>query len=180
MMKKRYLALLALLVCLTMLSIGCTKKQEVTYQGKPLNEWIKMLKEPDLAAKTSAIAAISALGPEAKEATPAIIETIRQVRNRDKRMLVACVDALLGMGKEAVPYLIDLLKDDTWEMRRGSAWMLGKLGPDAKDAVPALTEALNDPNEVVRLKAAEALKKIAGEEAESKKPDSAESAPQEK
>ena len=168
------------LVCIAILSIGCTKKEEVTYEGKPLSEWIKMLEEPDLKAKSSAIAAISELGPEAKEATPALIETIRQVRNGDKRMLVACNDALLGMGKEAVPYLIDLLKDDTWEMRRGSAWMLGKLGPEAKDAVPALTEALNDPNEVVRLKAAEALKKITGEEAESKNPDSAESAPQDK
>jgi HEAT repeat protein len=82
------------------------------------------------------------------------------------------------MGKEVVPYLIDLLKDDTWEMRRGSAWMLGKLGPEARDAIPALTEALKDENEVVRQKAAEALKKIEGEEAESGTPDSAESAPE--
>ena len=176
-MKKRCLAIL---VCIAILSIGCTKKEEVTYQGKPLSEWIQMLEQPDLAAKSSAIAAIRELGPEAKEAAPAIIKTIRQVRNGDKRMLVACIDTLLGMGKEAVPYLIDLLKDDTWEMRRGSAWMLGKLGPDAKDAVPALTEALKDPNEVVRLKAAEALKKIAGAEPETKGPVSEESAPQQK
>jgi HEAT repeat protein len=176
MMKRRCLTLL---ICITVLSIGCTKKEEVTYEGKPLSVWIKMLEQPDLAAKSSAIVAIIELGPEAKEAAPAIIETIRQVRNRDRRMLVACNDALLRMGKEAVPYLVDLLKDDTWEMRRGSAWMLGKLGPEARDAVPALTEALEDPNEVVRQKAAEALKKIAGEEAESKSPDSAQSAPKE-
>ena len=105
-MKKRCHALVAfpaLLICIAMLSIGCTKKEEVTYQGKPLSEWIKMLEEPDPAAKSSAIAAIMELGPEAKEAAPAIIEMIRQVRNRDKRMLVACNDALFAMGKEAVP-----------------------------------------------------------------------------
>ena len=40
--------------------------------------------------------------PEAKEAIPALIETIRQTRNHDK-ILLACNYALLGMGKGIVP-----------------------------------------------------------------------------
>ena len=176
MMKKRCLALL---VCTAILSIGCTKKEEVTYQGKPLSEWMKMLKDENLIKKYAAIKAIGELGPEAKEAIPVLIETIRETKHRDKRILFACNQALLGMGKEIVPHMIALLKDDTWEMRRGSAWVLGKLGPDAKDAVPALTEALNDPNDAVRRRAAEALKKIKGEEGALKKADSAESASKE-
>jgi HEAT repeat protein len=173
---------LALLVCVAILSIGCTKKKkEVTYEGKPLSEWINMLRDEDPTKRFAAIGAVRQIGPEAKEAIPILIETIREVRNnRDRRMLVACNKALLGMGKEIVPHMISLLKDETWEMRRGSAWMLGKLGPDARDAVPALTEALNDPQPAVRAKAAEALKKIKGEEGDFKKPVPAESAPEEK
>jgi HEAT repeat protein len=176
MIKKRCLVLL---LCVAILSIGCSRKEEVVYQGKPLSEWMKMLKDEDLIKKYAAIKAIGELGPEAKEAIPILIETIREMKDRDKRILFACNQALLGMGKEIVPHMIALLKDDTWEMRRGSAWVLGKLGPDAKDAVPALTEALNDPNHAVRTKAAEALKKIKGEEGVLKKPDSAESASKE-
>lgn len=163
---------MALLVCVAILSLGCTKKKEVTYEGKPLSEWMKMLKGEDPIGKYAAIHAVGKIGPEAKEAIPILIETIREVRNRDRRILVACNKALLGMGKEIVPHMISLLKDDTWEMRRGAAWILGKLGPDAKEAVPALTEALNDANPSVRLQAQESLKKIQGKEGELKEPDS--------
>ena len=163
---------LSLLVCVVILSIGCTKKKEVTYEGKPLSEWIKMLEDENPVNRLTAITVVGEIGPEAKEAIPILIETIREVRNRDKRILVACNKALLAMGKEIVPHMISLLKDDTWEMRRGAAWILGKLGPDARDAVPALTEALKDTNPAVRTKAQEALKKIQGEEGELEEPDS--------
>ena len=157
-----------------MLSLRCSRKEEVAYQGKPLSAWIEMLNDEDPNRKFAAIKAIGEIGPEAREAIPVLVETIRQTRNRDKRMLLACNHVLIGMGKEIVPHMISLLKDDNWEMRRGSAWMLGKLGPDAKDAIPALTEALNDPSEAVRTKAAVSLKKIKQEEGELRKPNSAE------
>ncbi len=131
-----------------------------------------MLHDEDPNRKYAAIQAIGEIGPQGKEAIPILIETIRETRNRDKRILIACNHALLGMGKEIVPYMIALLKDDDWEMRCGSAWMLGKLGPDAKDAIPALTEALNDSSEAVRINAAEDLKRIKEEKGESRGPNS--------
>jgi len=168
---------LALLLCVAILSIGCSKKKEkVVYQGKPLSEWMKMLEEPNPATKYAAVNAVGKMGPEAREAIPLLVETIRQTRNRDKKLLLACNYALLAMGKEIVPAMITLLKDDVWEMRRGAAWILGKLGPEAKDAVPALTEALNDSNPEVRTRAAAALKKIKGGNAESVNPNPGESA----
>jgi len=173
MIKKRCLVLL---VCMVILSIGCSRKEEVVYQGKPLSEWIKMLEEPSPATKYAAINALGKIGPEAREAIPLLVETIRQTRNHDKRILLACNYALLAMGKEIVPGMISLLKDDDWEMRRGAAWILGKVGPEAKDAVPALTEALNDSNPAVRTKAAEALKKVKGGYKESVDTNSGESA----
>jgi len=166
-----------LLVCIVILFAGCSRKEEVVYQGKPLSEWIEMLEGTNLSAKLSAINAVGKIGPEAKDAIPALIETIRQTRNHDKKILLGCNYALLAMGKEIVPYMISLLKDDEWEMRRGAAWILGEVGPEAKDAVPALTEALNDSNPEVRTRAAEALKKVKGGNAESVNTNSGESAP---
>lgn len=177
MKKKQYLALLA---CMALLTTACSRKEKATYQGKPVSVWIEMLKDKDPSRKYAALQALSEIGPEAKEAIPILIETIRETKNRDKRILVACNHALFGMGKEIVPTMISLLKDDDSEMRRGSAWMLGNLGPDAKDAIPALTVALNDSSEAVRIKAAEALKKIKEEEGDSRRPNSAESTFQEK
>jgi len=140
------------------------------YQGKSLGEWIKVLEGPNPIERYAAINAIGEMGPTAKRAIPVLIETIRETRNRDKKMLLSCNYALLAMGKEIVPYMITVLKDDNWEMRRGAAWILGKVGPAAKDAIPALTEALNDTNAVVRKKAAESLKKIKGEKGDLEKP----------
>jgi HEAT repeat protein len=165
-----------LLVCIAILFAGCSRKQEVVYQGKPLSEWIEMLEGTNPTAKLSAVNAVGKIGPEAKEAIPALIEMIRQTRNHDRKTLLGCNHALLAMGKEIVPYMISLLKDDEWEMRRGAAWILGKVGPDAKAAVPALTEALKDPNPAVQKKAAEALQKITGKNAEAVNPHSGESA----
>lgn len=161
---------LVLLLCIVLLSIGCKKPEETIYQGKPLSAWINMLENPNPVTRYTAIKAIGEIGPKAKQAIPQLVETIRETRNRDKRMLLACNHALLEMGREIVPSMIFLLKDDEWEMRRGAAWILGKVGPDAKDAIPALTRALKDTNAAVRNKAAESLKKIRGEENKSEKP----------
>lgn len=178
MKKKRCLALLA---CVLLITIACSRKEEATYRGKPLHAWIKMLNDQDPNRKYAAIKAIAEIGPQGKEAIPVLVETIRETRNGDKRILIACNHALLAMGEQIVPYMIALLKDENWEMRRGSAWMLGKLGSKAKDAITALTETLNkDPSEAVRIKAAEALKKIKDEEGDSRRSNSEESTSQEK
>jgi HEAT repeat protein len=161
LMKKRFLVLL---VCMAIVSIGCNRKEEAVYQGKPLSQWMKLLEDTNPITRLAAIHAVGKIGPDASAAIPVLVDTIRQTRNHDRRILVACNNALLEMGQEIVPYIIPLLKDDDWEMRRGGAWLLGKVGPDAKDAVPALTEALNDTNAAVRMKAAEAIKKIVGDQ----------------
>jgi HEAT repeat protein len=153
---------LAVLVSLAVPFTGCTKKEEVAYGGKPLHAWIEMLKANDPYTRYAAVQAVGEIGPEAREAIPLLVETIRLSRNGDRRMLLACNNALLKMGREIVPHMITLLKDEEWEMRRGGAWILGKLGPEAADAVPALTEALKDPSPAVRQKAEESLQKIKG------------------
>jgi len=154
---------LLLFLCLLVLPISCREPPEVTYEGRPLGAWIAMLESHDPAARTAAVQALRQIGPQARQAIPALIQTIRETRNRDRKLLLACNGALLAMGQEIVPSMIALLRDDDWEMRRGSAWILGRLGPDAREAVPALTRAIQDPHPAVRRKAAESLKKIQGQ-----------------
>jgi len=161
---------LLLALCLLALSLACKKQSEVTYEGKPLRAWLAMLESQDPAERYAAVRAVREIGPEASPAIPILIETIRETRNRDKKLLLACNGALLAMGREIVPHMIVLLRDDSWEMRSGSAWILGKLGPEARDAVPALTRALQDPHPAVRSRAAVSLKQIRGEPVEARRP----------
>lgn len=161
---------LRLTLCLLALCLACEKPAEVSYQGKPLHAWIEMLRSPDPAERHAAVRAVREIGPEARPAIPMLIETIRETRHRDKKLLLACNGALLAMGREIVPHVTVLLRDDSWEMRGGGAWILGKLGPDAREAVPALTRALQDPHPAVRSRAAAALKQIRGEPVQARRP----------
>ena len=75
------------------------------------------------------------------------------------------LDLLGCCGKPGVPALIDALGDADRAVRAMAAWHLGRIGPDAREATAALTDRLTDTEADVRSAAAEALKKIRGEEA---------------
>ena len=109
MINGRYLLVLA---CMAILSMGCTQKKEVAYQGKPLRVWIDMLEEPNPISRYAAIQAVGEIGPEAREAIPVLVDIIRSTRNHDKRMLLASNRSLRAMGREIGPHMIALLKDD--------------------------------------------------------------------
>ena len=74
------------------------------------------------------------------------------------RMLGEC-------GRCAVPALKSLLDDEDKTVRYWAAWELGNVGTAAEDTAPALTRALADADGDVRQAAADALKKIRGDEA---------------
>ena len=69
-------------------------------------------------------------------------------------------------GKRSTPYLVTALDDSGSYAPYLSALLLGRIGPDARGAIPALTTALRHESELVRLTAAEALKRIQGEQPE--------------
>jgi hypothetical protein len=66
-------------------------------------------------------------------------------------------------GSEAVPRLLELLKSENLWMRKVAANVLGNTGDQR--AVEPLIAALRDQDDTVRRCAAEALKKLRGEEA---------------
>jgi HEAT repeat protein len=109
-----------------------------------------------------AAASLEELGPAAKEAIPALEQTLKS--EQDLGICITAASALAAIGPEAVPVLVSALAvavyDKQWAILHG----LGKLGPAARQAVPVLMkilqkEVLHDFLEV-RSEAAESLGKI--------------------
>lgn len=67
---------------------------------------------------------------------------------------------LIGTGERAMPQMVELLSDRDAAIRYWAATGLGSLGPKARSARANLLTAIEDPSPVVRLAAAEALRKI--------------------
>jgi len=80
-----------------------------------------LLKDEDMFVRRAAVKALVNIGPAAKKAVPALMETLIYVDAYDPN---------------------DKLKA---EIRMNAAIALGKIGPAAKKAVPALIKALSDP-----------------------------------
>jgi HEAT repeat protein len=97
-------------------------------------ELVKELKNPDWMVRSHTIYALGKIGPAAKAAILALIQTLKE----EKAVFRPNV--------------------------ANAARALGQIGPEAKVAVPILTELLNDDNLNVRKESAEALKRIRGKE----------------
>lgn len=109
-----------------------------------------------------AAASLEELGPTAKEAVPALEQTLKS--EQDLGICIAAASALAAIGPEAVPALRSALAGAVYDKQWPILHALGKLGPAAKQAVPVLMKVLQ--NEVlhdflgVRSEAADTLGKI--------------------
>ena len=125
-----------------------------------------------------AIAAILALGMIGPEATAAVPELVRALRDDDPRVRWFAAGALASIGpgaKASVPALIEALRSKDvatggevtfWNgamsredgpIRLAAAVALGRIGPESRAAVPDLVRALRDPDARVRSETAQAL-----------------------
>jgi HEAT repeat protein len=146
------------------------------------------LKDEEAGVSMAAARILGHLGPDAKDAVPALIETLKDgsgaggwavetlreigpvtipavlevVRKSHKAEARALALAVLWSfgpkSREAIPVLVKSLKDENWEVRGKAAWVLGAIGPEAESAVPSIVELLND--ETASAQASEALAKI--------------------
>jgi HEAT repeat protein len=146
-------------------------RREAAYQlsqlgvkAKPaLPALLKALDDDDKQMWSSVMAAIAAMGPEAKEVVPVLIERVdgRKGKGRRERdvsfgvMRVAYV--LSRMGPDAIPPLIAALGENDLGLHLVAARALGSMGPAAHDAAPALIKNLADPQASVRDESAQAL-----------------------
>jgi HEAT repeat protein len=98
------------------------------------------------------------LGPDAREAVPALVEALGP---DDTANVVAAALARIGpAAAQAVPALVADLRGPDAGRRWRAARTLGRIGPLAESAVAELMAALRDPNEAVRAHAARALGRI--------------------
>jgi HEAT repeat protein len=139
--------------------------REPVYQGQPASYWVGQLKDDDRYVRMHAAAALGQIGPHAREAVPALLESLQ---DNDDSIRQWAAQALEGIGKEAeeaVPALRRALNDVNAFVRIKAAAVLWKLGGQAPAVIDALVEALREDNWMVRSAAALALGKIGPEAA---------------
>jgi len=151
-------------------------------KAERLEQLIRDLKNPDEQVRYQAAEALKQMGPEAKDAVPALIATLqdKKVKAAGSSVRYEAAEALGEIGapaaNKAIPALRAMLRDRqersdiqaaAWaalmkiyrkdpdpKVRMNAAENMGHTGPWA---VPFLKEMLNDPNETVRKAAEEGL-----------------------
>jgi HEAT repeat protein len=164
--------------------IGWTRKR---LDEACILDLIRALNDPSGTVRQAAAGALGYIGPAASPAVPilekrartsvAAVKALRRISGtgasdtlRDALqegsnafVIQSAADALAGMGESSVPALIEALRGRQAHTRMSAARALGAIRDQR--AVNPLTAVLDDPDEYVRAAAAEALKKIRGEEA---------------
>lgn len=133
--------------------------EEPIHKGKPLNEWVVLLKGDDLALRKEAAKAFAELGPKASDALPALLLTLVWEANED--VVTDVIEALGKIGQPAVaPLIKHRLRVKDYKFRARTRRVLTRIG---KDVVPDLIEILQGPqlaDEEGRLDLIEVLVKI--------------------
>ena len=166
---------------------NAASSKEPIYEGKTLSAWVAQSKQKDSATRQFAISGLrhfgpagvpaiaellndergdvrreasetlGKLGPEAKSAVPALIESCR---TGDYYLVDANVESLRKIGPAAVPAIAGLLGDKEKEIRLAAARALGKMGADAVSAVPILQDRVKECDDSVSDAAASSLARI--------------------
>jgi HEAT repeat protein len=135
-----------------------------------LSDLLDATKDRDLIVRGHVFAAIGAIGPDAKEAAPVLIETLNSVLKNDGKepgSLEAFRQASIALGKiappeTAVPVWRAGLQTKNKTLRMEIAQSLAAIGEPARKAVPDLCGVLGDPD--VGQIAGETLTKLGGPE----------------
>jgi HEAT repeat protein len=96
-------------------------------------QWVPQLQEalqdPDWFVRSQVLYALTELGPEARQATPWILKTIREERHRHKVLVIRCCRALRQIdapSREIAPLLQELLTDPNYRVCEEAAKALAK------------------------------------------------------
>ncbi len=124
----------------------------------------RLMKEKDGQVRLAILDAVTALGPEAAAAVPALVHTLRTdyggSRQEETHQDYRSAMALAAIGKPAVEGLRGLLKEKKESVRAEVVMALGRIGPDAAVAVPDLVPLLGDASERIRIEVSRALGRI--------------------
>ena len=136
-----------------------------SYLGVETGDWIAALKSGDSLQRRLAAHALAEIGPAAREAVPALIETLRDPESFVRVWVAAALARVQPENPDAIPALVVGTRDGISFVRSLAVWHLGRLGPGhpgVEPAVPELRELLNDSDPSVRAEARVALENLAG------------------
>src|SRR5205823_1736417 len=132
------------------LCIFLATPRQPRYQGRPLNEWLTDLSNPNYETQRVARVAIHEMGPQA---VPFLTNSLAQrnalsIRFYRKNLLPR---KLAAWSHRVFKWQTPMMES------RSAAIALQSLGPAATNAIPALVDALSDPSWTVAQSAAVAL-----------------------
>ncbi len=108
---------------------------------------ILLLRRRSMGGTLGVLAALAKLGPLAADAAPAVIETLRDIREPSIRK--GCLAALASFGpaaEPALPQLLEILDGPDPDLRARACEVLAKCPSAAAKALPALITAANGEN----------------------------------
>jgi len=128
-----------------------------------LAKLIANLQSANSGTRSVALQVIKMYGPDAKAAIPALIGILRRAdyQSYEPRLAADVLGEIGPAATLAVPALIEILPKESYS----AISALGKIGPEAKDALPFLEQKLHSRGANVRWKAADAIIRIAPQNA---------------
>ena len=161
----------SLLLACVALAAPAGRADEPTFNGRPLSDWLTMLKEdPTPRKRRAAVVALGQIAAANKSEFVTAVTAIGRALQNDAAPAVRQQAAtVIGQQKveDALVVLTDLTSAVRVEkepsVRREVAVTLGRFGKLAKQAVPALADALADNDDGVKAATAEALGRVGPE-----------------
>ena len=93
----------------------------------------------------SAASALGRIGPEAKEAVPALIIALNDQSEGVRSSAASALGRIRPEAKESVPALIIALNDQSEWVRHSAASALGEMGTEAKRGCPSAHRCTQRP-----------------------------------
>jgi HEAT repeat protein len=110
--------------------------------------------------RSHAINILAKIGPDASEAVPQLIETMKDADDATRREVQFALGAIGPAAAPAVPELSKSLDSENEEVQYSAVYALGRIGEQAKDACPELLKLLGREEEFPRIAAVWALTRI--------------------
>lgn len=121
---------------------------------------IAELSNPEIPARELASMYLAGLGPEAKEAAPALENALEDESPFIQVNAASTLTHFSDYRDKAIPVLITLTKHQDPNTRLTAIYALGNLDSPSEDQLIALKTALNDPDESVQLATVKILGQI--------------------
>jgi HEAT repeat protein len=138
--------------------VGCRGRPP--YEGRSVAELERMLRSDDPGVQLQGAHGLSLLGPEARDAVPALAEALKGSDSRVRQSAARALGAIGAEARDAVPALAGVLEDADWTVQRQAALALGEIGPPARSAAAALGKLGRSGAPLVRQAARGALQKV--------------------